>query len=100
MDALTVVLQLVFGFLIKKWPALKAWPNRLIPIFNLVLAILIQLAQAATAHAQAGAAPAAHHPGWWAFWQFIQPVLLNTLLSTGIFSTGKNIVQQASGNTP
>lgn len=90
MDPITVVIQLVFGWLVKKWPALKGWPNRLIPVFNFVLALLIQLAGVVTdAHAGTGVLKAT---GSW-LWGVLGPALLNTLISTGIFSTGKNIQQ-------
>lgn len=96
MDILTIILQLLFGWAVRSWPVLAKWPNRLIPIFNAILAALVQLA-AGTAHAADSLAvtvlPQHHHghPGWFAVWQFLQPVLLNTLLSTGIFSSAKNV---------
>jgi uncharacterized membrane protein YhdT len=96
-DFITVAAQLVFGFLVKKWPALKAWPNKLIPVFNLALAVLLKLAGVGVASAQAVAEqghPA--HPGWLSVWCFVQPLLINTLISTGIFSAGKNINQHFS----
>lgn len=37
-------LQILFGFAVKKLPGLATWPNRLIPVFNALLAILINLA--------------------------------------------------------
>ena len=91
-DPITILIQLAFGYAVKHWPALKAWPNKLIPVMNLVVGILVQLAGPALAHAQAGTDGPAH-PGWWAVWCFIQPVIVNTLLSTGIFSASKNVVQ-------
>lgn len=103
MDWITILVQLAFGWAVKKWPVLATWPNKLIPVFNFILAILIKLSGVTAVHADTTSAvplQAAHHPGWWAFWTFIQPVLLNTLLATGIFSTGKNIQQHLKGKTP
>ena len=101
MDFLTIVLQLVFGWLIKKWPVLASWPSKLIPIFNAILAILVRLVttlSSGTAHADSlGVSllpqPQHHHPGWWAVWIFIQSVLLNTVVATGIFSGTKNAIE-------
>ena len=93
MDLLTLALQLVFRLAVKKWPPLAKWPNRLIPVFNAILAALVQLGTG-VAHADSlTVLPQAHigHPGWCAVWHFMQPVLLNTLLSTGIFSSVKNV---------
>ena len=95
MDFLTVVLQLLFGWLIKKWPALAAWPSKLIPLFNLILAILIRLGAGLVAPAHAadslgvtGTPSAVHGQPWWIA---AVAVLLNTLVSTGIFSAVKNV---------
>lgn len=96
MDLLTIVLQLLFGWAVSKWPPLAAWPNRLIPVFNAILAALVQLGSS-VAHASDSLSvtvlPQAHHghPGWWAVWQFVQPILLNTVISSGIFSSVKNV---------
>jgi hypothetical protein len=92
-DPITLISQLLFGFLVKKWPALALVPNKLIPVFNAVLAVLIQLVHPVQANADSlTVVPIQHgHPGWWGLWQFLQPVLLNTLLSTGIFSSVKNV---------
>lgn len=106
MDAVTILLQLLLGQLIRKWPVLKAWPDRLIPIFNAILALIVQIVAALTsvAHAADSLAvtvlpqPVPHgHPGWWAVWHFVQPIILNTLLSSGIFSTQKNVVEHFKG---
>lgn len=106
MDFLTIIIQLVFGWLVKRWPALANWPNKLIPVFNAIIAVIIQIVAALTSVAHAAdslavtALPQSHvggHPGWWALWHFLQPVVMNTILSTGIFSTAKNIKQHLAG---
>lgn len=94
MDPITVVLQLVWGYLVKHWPVLAAWPNRLIPIMNFILAVLLQLAGVGTAHADTGGT--LRTVGGW-LWGVLGPALLNTLVSTGIFSTAKNVHQHIKG---
>ena len=100
MDALTVALQLLFGVLVKKWPVFAGWSNRLVPVFNAILAAVIQalaILRPTEAHAAADSlfttlpTPIHGHPGWSAVWAFLQPVILNTLCATGIFSSVKNV---------
>jgi hypothetical protein len=107
MDLLTVIIQLIFGQLVRKWKFLETWPNKLIPVFNAVAAILVQVVAALTSVAHAAdslsvtmmpQSSASHgHPGWWAVWHFLSPVVFNTLLSTGIFSAQKNVVEHMQG---
>ena len=90
---LTIV-QLAFGFLVKKWATLATWPNKLIPLFNAGLAVLVKLAAPAEAHADTIAIAAVLGLKW----DWLKAVLVEavgqTLLSTGIHSTGKNLLQQ------
>lgn len=87
-DPLVVVAQLVFGFVVKKWPVLAAWPNKLIPIFNFILAILIGLA--------GGVAHSADFGSFFShgFGKVLVNAAFNTILSTGTHSFGKNFLQQ------
>lgn len=93
MDVVMVLVQLAFGVLVKHWPPLAAWPNKLIPVFNLALALLIKLGAATVAHADTSGLETHAHPGWWAVWCFLKPVIASTLASTGLFSAAKNAQQ-------
>ena len=79
--------QLLFGLAIKKVPALEAWPNKLIPLFNGVLALLIKLAGPADANAS-GIGDALR-----GFGSLALEAALQTLLTTGIHSSAKNVWQ-------
>lgn len=100
MDVVMLLVQLAFGLLVKHWPPLAAWPNRLIPLFNLALAVLAKLGQVSLAHADTGGLETHAHPGWWAVWCFLKPVIATTLASTGIFSSVKNVQQHLAASTP
>lgn len=105
MDLTTIILQLLFGWAVRKWPPLKNWSNRLIPVMNAILAAIVQAIAATTAHAADSLAvtvlpaPPVHHghPGWFAIWVFLQPVILNTLVSSGLFSSVKNVRDHIKG---
>ena len=53
---LTMILQVVWGFIVKRVPALAPWPNKLIPLMNAIFPALIAwvsaLAGVPAAHAQ------------------------------------------------
>ena len=93
------IVQLLWGFAVKRLPALAKWPNKLIPVFNFVLAFLANVAVPQPAHAGVLAMPIAaiHLPGflavavhaaWTAF--------LQTLVVTGLHSSLKNVGQHAA----
>jgi len=90
---LTVV-QLLFGFAVKKWSVLAAWPNRLIPLFNAVLAVLIKVA--GPAEAQAATIGVIALFGIKASWlgAVLTEAILQTLTTTGLHSSFKNLAQQ------
>ena len=79
--------QLLFGFAIKRLPALEGVPNKLIPLFNGVLALLIKLAGPGEAHAS-GLGDSLK-----GFGSVVVDAAVQTLLSTGLHSTGKNFWQ-------
>jgi len=87
-DPITIVVQIVLGLIVKHWPALASLPNKLIPVFNFVIAILIGLG---TGQAEAGGLGGFFSGG---FGQLLVNAALNTLLSTGTHSMGKNFLQQ------
>jgi len=82
-----LITQLVFGALVKKWSVLASWPNRLIPLFNALLAVLIKLAGPGVAGAGV----------FGAIWPTLGTIVLQslgqTLLATGVHSTAKNVWQ-------
>ena len=85
-DPITIVIQIVAGVLLKRWPAVS---NKLIPPINYGIAILKRFVESlvvGTAHAQADGGSAA---------AVFSPVadLLTTLISTGIHSAIKNLLQ-------
>lgn len=82
-----LLVQLVFGALVKKWSVLASWPNRLIPLFNAILAILINLAGPGVANAGlfSKITPV--------LGQVILQAIGSTLLATGVHSTAKNVWQ-------
>ena len=82
------VVQLLFGKLIKSHPALASFPNKAIPIVNFILAILMRLAAPVVANAAGLGSVIRGVEG------VLLPALVNTLLTTGIHSTGKNLWQQ------
>lgn len=84
-------LQLGFGLAIKKWAALEAWPNKLIPLFNGILAVLIKLAGPGTAEAGVFGLTGG------GFLNLLLEAGAQTLLSTGIHSTSKNFFQNIFG---
>ena len=83
---LTVV-QLVFGIAIKRLPALAAWPNKLIPLFNGLLALLIKLGGPGDAEAAVLGVSGA------GLLNLILEAGAQTLLTTGIHSSWKNVWQ-------
>lgn len=84
-------LQLAFGLLIKKAPQLAAWPNRLIPLFNGLLAVLVKLAGPGTAEAGVFGLSAG------GLFSLILESGAQTLLTTGIHSSAKNFWQSFIG---
>lgn len=87
------VAQLLFGFAIKKTPALAAWPNRLIPLFNALLAVLIKLAGPGEAEAGVFGRSAG------GLLNLVLEAGAQTLLTTGIHSSFKNFWQNFAGAT-
>lgn len=83
---LTVV-QILFGFAVKRWSVLASWPNKLIPLFNAVLALLIKLAVPEAEAAGIGEAAKG-------FGSLVLESVLQTIVSTGLHSSGKNFIQQ------
>lgn len=45
------VLMVAWGIAVRYLPALKAWPNRLIPWMNVIIGLLVKLATPEQAHA-------------------------------------------------
>lgn len=82
-----LLVQLGFGALVKKWSVLASWPNKLIPVFNLALAVLVKLAGPGEANAGLFSAVGKN----------LLPILVEsvaqTLIATGVHSSGKNIWQ-------
>lgn len=87
---LTLV-QLGFGVAIKKVPWLAAWPNKLIPLFNGVLALLVKIA---VPDADAGILGIDVKGAGGFLLNAVVEAAGQTLISTGIHSTGKNVWQQ------
>jgi hypothetical protein len=87
-----LLIQLAFGALVKKWSVLASWPNRLIPLFNALLAVIIQLAGPGVAGA--GVLGAGLF-GWIAprIGDVLLRAVVQTVLATGVHSTGKNLWQ-------
>lgn len=81
------VIQLLFGKLVKSWPALASLPNRLIPLVNFILAVLLKLAEPAIANA-AGIGSVVHGVS-----NVLLSALVQTILTTGIHSSAKNLWQ-------
>lgn len=88
MDAIIItIIQLLFGKLVKSHPSLASFPNKAIPVVNFILALLIKLAEPVLANAG----------GLGSVLRGVQNValaaLVQTLLTTGIHSTAKNVWQ-------
>lgn len=81
------IIQLLFGRLVKQWPALASLPNKLIPVVNFILAILIKLAEPALANA-AGLGSVVHGVS-----NVLFSALVQTVLTTGLHSSSKNLWQ-------
>jgi hypothetical protein len=82
-----LVVQLAFGLLVKRLPALANVPNKLIPVLNALLAILIKLGGPGVAGAGVF--------GWIAprLGDIVLQSLLQTALATGVHSSAKNVWQ-------
>ena len=81
------VIQLLFGLEIKRLPSLASVPNKLIPVLNGVLAILIKLGGPGVAHAS-GLGDSLR-----GFGGLLLDAGLQTLLTTGVHSSAKNLWQ-------
>ena len=92
-DPIMIGLQLLFGFIVKRVPWLKSWPNKLIPVFNYVIGLLTSLITFAPVNA---AESGGIQDTWW--FRFVY-VLFNTIMSTGTHSTAKNLTQAVKGGT-
>lgn len=82
-----LVIQLIFGVLVKRWSALAAWPNKLIPLFNFILAVLVKLGGPGVANAGVFSVIGAN------LGQILIQSAVQTLLATGVHSTSKNLWQ-------
>lgn len=89
-DPLIIGPQLLFGYLVKHWPILKSWPNRLIPIFNFILGILIEFSKSV---ANADDGKTTGQP----WWMKLLYVLINTFISSGVHGTVQSTVDHVSG---
>lgn len=81
------LIQLAFGKLIKSHPALASFPNKAIPVVNFILAVLIKLSEPVLANAAGIGGLLRGVQG------VLLPALIQTLLTTGIHSSAKNVWQ-------
>jgi hypothetical protein len=79
-----LLVQLVFGALVKRWSALAAWPNKLIPLFNFILAVLVKLGGPGDANAGVFGRIL---PG---LGSILLQAAVQTVIATGVHSTAKN----------
>lgn len=93
-----MLLALVGGWLMKHSPEVS---NKLIPVINTVIAVVVALAAGlfGPQDAHAGISSAAKHVGGWFANPFIYGTLIS-LLTTGVHSTAKNLWQLLKPRTP
>jgi len=94
MDLETLILaaaQFIWPFLIGKWPALASVPKKLVPIINFALALVVKLV--GPEDAQAGLFGLSAK----GLLDIVVEAATQTLLVTGVHSSGKNLWQNLLG---
>lgn len=83
------VVQLLVGLAVKRWSSLAAVPNKLIPLLNFLLAVLIKIGGPATAGASVLGDLGRASP-------ILLQAAVQTILTTGLHSVAKNYWQHLS----